>query len=210
MPEINGFKEVNLAGRPKRFGLYDPKYEHDACGVGFVAQIDGTPTHMIVKNAIRVSINLEHRGAVGSDKCTGDGSGLLLQIPDSFFRQVCLEQGLNLPDPGKYGVGMFFLPQDDTLREKCKQTVREMIEAENCTQIGWRNVPVDGGCLGELSRSTQPTIHQVFVTSGKLEGTDFERKLYVIRRCIEKKIASWTEEDFSQFYVCSFSHKTIV
>jgi len=210
MLEINGFKDVNLAGYPKPSGLYDPKYEHDACGVGFVAQIEGTPTHVIVNNAIRVSINLEHRGAVGSDKRTGDGSGLLLQIPDSFLRQVCIEQGLNLPDPEKYGVGMFFLPQDDTLREKCKQTVREMIEAENCTQIGWRNVPVDAGCLGELSRSTQPTIHQVFVTSSKLEGADFERKLYVIRRCIEKKIASFTEEDFSQFYVCSFSHKTIV
>ncbi len=210
MPEINNFKKVNLAGYPERSGLYDPKYEHDGCGVGFVAQIDGTPTHMIVKNAIQVLINLEHRGAVGSDKRTGDGSGLLFQIPDDFFRQVCLEQDLALPHTGKYGVGMFFFPQDEVQIEKCKQTIQEMVEAENCTLLGWRNVPINGSFLGELSRSTQPTIHQVFVTSDILESAIFERKLYVIRRCIEKEISSWTEEDTSQFYTCSFSHKTIV
>jgi glutamate synthase (NADPH) large chain len=210
MPEINNFKNVNLAGYPKRSGLYDPKYEHDGCGVGFVARIDGTPTHKIVEDAIQVSNNLEHRGAVGGDKRTGDGSGFLLQIPDDFFRQVCLEQGFELPPHGKYGVGMFFLPQKETMIEKCRQTVQQMVKAENCTLLGWRNVPSKGDSLGELSRLTQPTIHQVFVTSDTLEGADFERKLYVIRRCIEKEIASWTKEDFSQFYICSFSHKTIV
>ncbi|MGR3174348.1 MAG: glutamate synthase large subunit [Candidatus Scalindua sp.] len=210
MPEINNFKNVNLAGHPEPYGLYDPKYEHDACGVGFVANIDGTPTHTIVKNAIQVSINLEHRGAIGSDKLTGDGGGLLLQIQDDFFRQVCTEQCLELPPAGKYGVGMLFMPQDETKIEKCRQAVQEMVEAENCTLLGWRNVPSNGDSLGELSRLTQPTVHQVFVTSNILEGADFERKLYVIRRCVEKEISSWTKEDFSQFYACSFSHKTIV
>ncbi|MEK6767049.1 MAG: glutamate synthase large subunit [Planctomycetota bacterium] len=210
MPEINNFKNVNLAGYPEPSGLYDPKYEHDACGVGFVANIDGTPTHTIIKNAIQVSINLEHRGAIGSDKLTGDGGGLLLQIQDGFFRQICTEQRLELPQPGKYGVGMFFMPQDETKIEKCRQAVQKIVEDENCLLLGWRNVPSNGDSLGELSRLTQPTVHQAFVTSDKLEGADFERKLYIIRRCIEKEIALWVKEDFSQFYTCSFSHKTIV
>lgn len=210
MPKINNFKNVNLAGYPESYGLYDPKYEHDNCGVGFVANIDGTKTHTIVENAIQVSANLEHRGAVGSDKRTGDGSGFLLQIPDDFFRQVCLEQDIELPPSGKYGVGMFFMPQKDALIEKCKQAVLEKVEAEGCTLLGWRNVPNNGDCLGELSRLTKPAIKQAFIVSDMLEDVDFERKLYVIRRCIEKEILSWKSEDFSQFYVCSFSHKTIV
>ncbi|MBT3880245.1 MAG: glutamate synthase subunit alpha, partial [Candidatus Scalindua sp.] len=210
MLQIKNFKNVNLAGQPEQSGLYDPIYEHGACGVGFVANINGTPTHTIVSNAIQVSINLEHRGAIGSDKLTGDGGGLLLQIPDDFLRQVCSEQNLELPSPGKYGVGMFFMPHEEAKIEKCKQTVQEIVEAENCKLLGWRNVPCNGDSLGEISRLTQPTVHQIFVTSDNHEGEDLERKLYVVRRCIEKNISSWTKEDFSQFYVCSFSHKTIV
>ena len=210
MLKIKNFKNVNLAGQPERSGLYDPIYEHGACGVGFVANIDGTPTHTIVSNAITVSINLEHRGAIGSDKLTGDGGGLLLQIPADFLRQVCSEQNLELPPPGKYGVGMFFMPQEEAKIEKCKQAVQKIVEAENCKLLGWRNVPCNGDSLGEISRLTQPTVHQLFVTSDNHEGEDLERKLYVVRRCIEKEISSWTDGDFSQFYVCSFSHKTIV
>ncbi|MCF6149033.1 MAG: glutamate synthase large subunit [Candidatus Kuenenia sp.] len=199
-----------MAGFPGAHGLYDPKNERDGCGVGFVAQIDGIPSHTIVKNAIQALINLEHRGAVGSDKCTGDGSGLLLQIPDDFFRQVYPEQGILLPQSGKYGVGMLYLPQAESMREKCKRAVEEIMKAENCIPLGWRKVPVNSKCLGELSRSTQPEIYQIFVKNDTLEGDDFERKLYIIRRCIEKEIASWTSGDYSQFYICSFSHKTIV
>ncbi|MEE8596388.1 MAG: glutamate synthase subunit alpha, partial [bacterium] len=210
MLEIKNFKNVNLSGQPERSGLYDPIYEHGACGVGFVANIDGVPNHTIVSNAIQVSINLEHRGAIGSDKLTGDGGGLLLQIPDDFFRQVCFDQNLKLPPPGKYGVGMFFMPQNEAKIEKCRQAVQEIVEAENCKLVGWRNIPCNGDSLGEISRLTQPTVHQLFVTSETLSGEDFERKLYVIRRCVEKEISSWTTEDFSQFYVCSLSHKTIV
>lgn len=210
MPEINNFKNTNLAGYPEPHGLYDPRYERGSCGVGFVANINGTPTHAIIKNAIQVSINLEHRGAVGSDKSTGDGSGLLLQIPDDFFREVCLEQDMKLPPPGKYGVGMLFLPREETMRQRCMRTVQEIAEAEGCAMLGWRNVPHNGDSLGELSRLTQPAIQQVFVTSDTLEGAEFGRKLYIIRRCIEKEVASWTRGDFSQFYFCSFGHTTIV
>ncbi|MHC4454544.1 MAG: glutamate synthase central domain-containing protein, partial [Planctomycetota bacterium] len=210
MLKINNFKNVNQAGLPEKHGLYDPKYEHDACGVGFVANIDGTPTHTIVKNSIQVSINLEHRGAIGSDKLTGDGGGLLLQIQDSFFREVCAEDGLELPSCGKYGVGMFFMPQEGFKIEQCKKTLQDIVEAEDCIILGWRDVPINADSLGEISRSTQPSVHQVFVTSENLEGEIFERKLYVIRRSIEKEILSWTDEDYSQFYACSFSHKTIV
>ena len=138
MLEIKNFKNVNLAGQPERSGLYDPIYEHGACGVGFVANIDGTPTHSIVQNAIKVSINLEHRGAIGSDKLTGDGGGLLLQIPDEFIRQVCTEQNLELPASDKYGVGMIFMPQDETKIEKSKQAVEKIVEAESCKLLGWR------------------------------------------------------------------------
>ncbi|GJQ59731.1 MAG: glutamate synthase [Candidatus Scalindua sp.] len=210
MPEINNFFKVNLAGQPRQHGLYDPIFEHDACGVGFVAQIDGTPKHEVVRNAIQVSINLEHRGAIGSDKMTGDGGGLLVQIPDEFFRRVCADEGIALPHAGKYGVGMFFLPKEESLREKCKSIVQEMVESENCKLLGWRTVPINGECLGELSRVTEPTIYQAFVSSDTHEGADFERRLYIIRRSLEKEIASWTTGDFSQFYVCSLSCKTIV
>ncbi|MCP5005167.1 MAG: glutamate synthase large subunit, partial [Planctomycetes bacterium] len=210
MPEINNFLNVNSAGQPERNGFYDPKFEHDACGVGFVAQINGKPTHEVIKNAIQVSINLEHRGAIGSDKKTGDGGGLLVQIPDEFLRSVCADQGIMLPQAGKYGVGMFFLPGDESLRDKCRKTVQEMVESENCSLLGWREVPVSGDCLGELSRVTQPAIHQIFVSSQAYEGEAFERKLFVIRRSLEKEVSSWTDEDFSQFYVCSLSNKTIV
>jgi len=165
MLEIKNFKNVNLAGQPERSGLYDPIYEHGACGVGFVANIDGTPTHTIVSNAIQVSINLEHRGAIGSDKLTGDGGGLLLQIPDDFLRQVCSEKNLRLPSSGKYGVGMFFMPQDEAAIERCKQSVQKIVESENCKFLGWRDVPCNGDSLGEISRLTQPTVHQLFVTS---------------------------------------------
>lgn len=210
MLEINNFRNINQAGLPEKRGLYDPKYEHDACGVGFVANIDGTPTHTIVKNAIQVSINLEHRGAIGSDKLTGDGGGLLLQIQDAFFRQICKELGFDLPASGKYGVGMVFMPQEQYKIEKCRQALQEIIENENCLLIGWRDVPINDDSLGEISRLTQPTIHQVFITNNALEGQDFERKLYVIRRRVEKEIATWSMDDYSQFYVCSLSHKTIV
>ncbi|MBM4053180.1 MAG: glutamate synthase large subunit [Planctomycetes bacterium] len=200
-----------MAGFPEVHGLYDPKNERDGCGVGFVAQIDGTPSHAIVKNAIQALINLEHRGAVGSDKCTGDGSGLLIRIPDEFLRHECLKQGIALPQSGKYGVGMLYLPQRENLRDRCKKIVEEIIKNENCTPIGWRPVPVNSDCLGELSRSTLPSIQQVFLTNDSLEGDNIERKLYIIKRCIEKEVASWeNNNDYSQFYICSFSHKTIV
>ncbi len=199
---------MNRAGFVKRHGLYDPGYEHDSCGVGFVVHMDGLPRHDIVEKGIQVLVNLEHRGAVGGDKSTGDGAGLLLQLPDTFFHTEC--KGLQIPTIGDYAVGMMFLPSNHQLALQCKKTVELTAEDEGCSVIGWRQVPVDNSMLGKLARSTEPQIQQVFLARNQIRVDDFERKLYVIRRLVEKEIESWKNEDASQFYFCSLSSRVII
>ncbi len=201
---------MNAAGVPGPTGLYDPKNDHDSCGVGFVARIDGASLHIVVEQGIRILVNLEHRGALGGDKSTGDGSGIMVEIPDTFFRQVCPGDGLYLPPRGEYAAGMVFLPMDEGLAARCSGTLERIAEAEGCPVLGWREVPVDPSVLGDLSRSTRPRIRQIFLSRGKHEGDAFERKLYVVRRLAEKEIAAWNEVDASQFYVTSLSGRTIV
>ena len=200
----------NASGVPKPTGLYDPRNDHDSCGVGFIARIDGVPLHAVVEQGIRILVNLEHRGALGGDKSTGDGAGLLLEIPDTFFRQVCPGNGLYLPPRGEYAAGMLFLPMDEALADRCSGSLERIAAAEGCPVLGWREVPVDPSILGDLSRSTRPRIRQVFLSRGTHEGDAFERKLYVIRRLAEKEGASWHDVDASQFYVPSLSGRTIV
>ncbi len=201
-------QDINAAGFAGAFGLYDPSFEHDSCGVGFIAKLDGIAQHSIVTNAIQVLINLEHRGAVGGDKSTGDGAGLSLQIPDRFFRHECGE--INLPDSGLYAVAMVFLPTEERLADRCVKTFERIVEEEGCEVLGWRDVPVDDRHLGSLAKSTEPAIRQLFIGMGKVDGKYFERKLYVIRRLVEKEIAGWKEVDASQFYVSSISSLKIV
>ncbi len=202
--------QINAAGVARPTGLYDPKNDHDSCGVGFVARIDGVSQHIIVQKGIRILVNLEHRGALGGDKSTGDGAGIMVEIPDTFFRQVCPGGGLYLPARGEYAVGAVFLPMAEEVADRCVLALERIAAAEGCPVLGWREVPVDPSVLGDLAGSTRPRIRQVFLSRGNHEGDDFERKLYVVRRLVEKEAASWTEGDASQFYLPSLSSRTIV
>jgi len=210
MPNHIGFRKLNAAGVPSRMGLYDPAHEHDSCGVGFVVHLSGEPAHSIVENGIQVLINLEHRGAIGGDKSTGDGAGILVRTPDAFFRKVCGREGVRLPAPGEYAAGFFFLPTDEPLATRCRQAVERIAGEEGCPVIGWRQVPVNPGILGDLAASTCPAFWQGFLSRGSLDPEAFERKLYMIRRLAEKEISGWADCDASQFYLPSLSARTVV
>ncbi len=199
----------NAGGYPIARGLYDPAYEHDSCGVGFVARLDNQPRHSIIENATRILENLEHRGAVGGDSATGDGAGILIRVPHDFFAERCRELAIRLPKAGDYGVAMIFLPSNTQLSERSASVVERISMEEGCECLGWRDVPVDSSSLGKYSLSTKPLIRQFFVGRGSIERAAFERKLYVIRRLIEKEIAGWKDADYSQFYIPSFSSRTI-
>ena len=203
-------KPTNAAGHPAPRGLFDPAHERGSCGVGFVAHLDARPHHHVVTDAVQVLINLEHRGAVGADKATGDGAGLLLQIPDVFLRRVCRAQGLTLPPAGDYGVAMVFLPTDASLAKQCAEVLEATTRDEGAEVLGWRDVPTSGGHLGELARATQPAVRQMFVGRGAVSAEALERKLYVIRRRAEREVDAWPGVDASPFYIASLSSRTVV
>ena len=148
-------------------GLYDPQYEHDSCGVGVTADITGGRSHDIVTKGLEVLVSLGHRGACGADPETGDGAGILLQMPHKFFLKECSKLNIGLPGPGEYGVGMVFLPQDPVQRQTCQQVFEEMISEEGQIPLGWRDVPVDSSRIGTHSKDVQPCIRQVFVGRGR-------------------------------------------
>ena len=193
-------------------GLYDPRNEHDACGFGFVADIEGRPSHSIVSKALEVLLNLEHRGATGAEKETGDGAGILLQMPHALFAAECRKAGLTLPAPGQYGVGMVFLPTEPAGQEAIAGLFAETIRDEGQQLLGWREVPFGDAALGQTAKASQPLIRQVFIGRGPEVGDEaaFERKLYVIRRLLEKKVSRSSIPGRGSFYVASLSHKTIV
>ncbi|MFP6583499.1 MAG: glutamate synthase large subunit [Candidatus Hydrogenedentota bacterium] len=192
-------------------GLYDPFFEHDACGFGFVANIDGRKEHKIVRRGIKVLERLVHRGACGCDPETGDGAGLLFQTPDLLFREICPELGFELPEAGAYAVGMIFFPTDDDERATCKKSIEKYIEAEGQEILGWRKVPVNPDALGWLAREGEPVIEQVFIRAATELDTDaFERVLFLIRKQIEHELASSGLKESDDFYVCSLSARTIV
>lgn len=194
-------------------GLYDPRFEHDACGVGFVAHIKGIKSHTIVEQGLQINENLKHRGACGCEDNTGDGAGILLQLPDKFLRKVCGENNIELPEENRYGVGMIFLPPDISQRRAIEEICRVMIQAEGQRFLGFRKVPTDNSSLGKTALSQQPVIKQLFVGWGSdVENQlDFERKLYLIRRRITKRV-KYTAGVLGAgyFYVASFSSRTIV
>ncbi len=194
---------------PKRQGLYDPAFEHDACGVGFVCNIDGLRSHSVIERGIQVLENLQHRGAAGSDPETGDGAGMLLQLPHAFLARAARDTGFRLPEPGDYGVGVLFLPRDPSRLERCLQVTEAVIAQEGQRLLGWRDVPVHPEAIGRLARSVMPEIRQVFVARSRdvRDADAFERKLFVIRRKIENRL--WGE-GLEEFYVPSFSGRTIV
>lgn len=197
------------SGYPSKQGLYDPRYEHDACGIGFVADIRGRRSHSIVRQAMQVLCNLDHRGGQGCETNTGDGAGILMQIPYSFFRQVCADDQIRLPEEGKYGVGMVFLPQDESKRQLCTSTLEKFVREVGLTVLGWRDVPTDNSTLGDSAKSVEPVVRQLFIGRAE-DGTDqlaFERKLYVIRKRSEHALLAAGVTDA---YLPSLSSRTIV
>jgi glutamate synthase (ferredoxin) len=199
-------------GIPSRQGLYDPRHEHDACGVGFVADLHGRKSHDLVRQAVQVLVNLEHRGACGCDKNTGDGAGILLQTPHRFLLQECDRLGLHLPAPGEYAVGMVFLPADATDRQRCEQLFEQFVHEEGQIVLGWRTVPTNNGPLGPTARAAEPAIRQIFIRRGDTVADEpaFERKLYVIRRRVEHAIKTSNIGQRRMFYVPSLSYKTLI
>ena len=196
---------------PRAQGLYDPRNEHDACGMGFVANIRGEKSHEIIEKGIEVLIRLTHRGACGCDPETGDGAGILIQIPHQFFARECKALGFTLPEAGKYAVGMVFLPVGKHQRLQCEGIFERIAREEGLSVLGWRDTPVDGDAIGREARATQPYIEQIFL--GRPDGMDdgrFERKLYVVRKLVEAEIAASEIEDRHFFYVPSLSSRTIV
>jgi len=199
----------NFTNRHPREELYDSVYEHDSCGVGFVARLDGVATHQIVQDSITVLANLEHRGALGGDRSTGDGAGIMIQIPDLFLRQEVSDAGIALPSFRDYAIGMVFLPKPKTLANKCRQVFEKVISLEGCELLGWRAVPINQKIIGEQAARTVPVIAQILIGRGRVKVEALERKLYVIRRLVEKEIASMNK-DTSQFYVVSLSTTRLV
>ena len=159
---------------PQPQGLYDPGFEHDTCGVGFVANIQGEKSHAIVEKGIEVLINLQHRGAIGGDLTTGDGAGVLFQLPDAFFRRAAEGLSIQLPDQGEYGVGMIFFPQADVSREQCIPIVEKIIENEGLGFLGWRDVPVDESVIAGQAKESRPVIRQCFIEGKGLAGTTIQ------------------------------------
>jgi glutamate synthase (NADPH/NADH) large chain len=198
-------------GLPPAQGLYDPRNERDNCGMGFVASMRGEKTHGMIDMGIEVLIRLTHRGASGCDPETGDGAGILIQIPHEFFAGECSQLGFTLPEPGAYAVGMVFFPVGKHQRLQCEGIVERIIREEGLSVLGWRDTPCDGDAIGREARATQPYIQQVFL--GRPDGWDedhFERKLYITRKRIEHEIASAEIEDRHFFYIPSLSSRTIV
>lgn len=195
---------------PKKQGLYDPQNEHDSCGIGFVANIKGIRSHDIIKKALEVLENLTHRGAVGCDPCTGDGAGIILQIPHQLLERSTAELGIHLPALGAYGVGMVFLPPNPKERAACERIFEKMIQEEDHRLIGWRDVPTKVGQIGYLAQESMPTIRQIFIARDILSESEFERKLYVLRRRVENAVLNSAIEGKSYFYVCSLSCNTIL
>ena len=201
----------NIYGLPAPQGLYDPAHEHDACGMGFVANIRGHKSHDIVSKGIEVLVRLTHRGACGCDTETGDGAGILIQIPHKFFARECGALGFTLPPPGKYGVGMLFLPVERQPRLQCEGILERIVCEEGLTILGWRDTPVDGSAVGRVARVSQPYIEQIFIgCPASLNEDAFERKLYIVRKRAEAEVATSEMEEKGMFYVPSLSARTIV
>jgi glutamate synthase (NADPH/NADH) large chain len=203
------------AGPPPKQGLYDPAFEKDACGVGFVVNIKGEKSHQIVRQAMTVLVNLNHRGACGCEANTGDGAGINLQIPDKFLRQAAGDLGFDLPAPGHYGVGMIFLPKDAELRAGFEAIFEQIVVEEGQKVLGWRTVPTNNVSLGDSAKAGEPFVRQVFIgrNADTLVGSDtlaFERKLYVIRKRAEHAIRYSNHPQGNAFYIPSLSSRTVV
>ncbi len=211
MSHSNVSEGLSSSGLPEAQGLYHPSHEHDACGIGFVAHIKGNKTHDIIEKGIQILISLTHRGACGCDPDTGDGAGLLIQIPHAFFSRETAKLGFTLPGPGEYGVGMVFLPVEPHQRLKTEGIVEKIVAEEGLRLLGWRDTPTQGAAIGRIARGTQPYIQQIFIAHQPgMSEQDLERKLYVVRKRAEHEVAKTDMPEKGMFYIPSLSARTIV
>ncbi|MGB4658299.1 MAG: glutamate synthase large subunit [Mobilitalea sp.] len=199
-------------GLPEAQGLYDPAMEHDACGIGFIADINGNKSHAILEDALELLKRLDHRGARGADEDTGDGAGIILQIPHEYFLRECQALGFDLPNEGEYAVGMLFAHRYDSFRKVQFGMMNEIVEANGLNVLGWREVPIDKSHAGEAAKKVMPRFIQIFIGKNGLDLDEmaFERKLYVIRKQAENKIVPLSKENGGIFYFQSMSSRTIV
>ncbi|MFN0218651.1 MAG: glutamate synthase large subunit [Hyphomicrobium sp.] len=203
---------VDASGRPAPAGLFDPSHERDACGVGFIADLKGRKSHRIVEDALNILENLEHRGAVGADPLSGDGAGILVQIPHDFLAEQAKSLGFAIPKPGDYAVGHIFMPRDERLNGHCERVWARCLKELGLPLLGWRTVPVDNSCLSDMVRSVEPIHRQVFVARPKDAATqeDFERRLYLVRKVVSNAIhEAYKGRDIGHYTVC-LSTRTLV
>ncbi len=199
-------------GPPTKQGLYDPAFEHDACGVGFVVDIQGRKSNQILKHGLQVLENLDHRGASGAEVNTGDGAGILLQMPHAFLTEAAKKARIDLPAAGDYGCGLVFMPRNVSLRRRLEERFGDIVESEGLAVLGWRSVPTVNSMLGETAKSCEPFMRQVFIGRGNdlADELAFERKLYLIRKRAYSEIRESTLAGAEYWYVCSLSCRTLV
>ena len=201
---------MNRKVKPTKGGLYDPRFEHDSCGVGFVVDIEGKRSNRIVRQGLEILMNLRHRGAKGAEANTGDGAGILLQIPHAFFEQEFQKDNMHLPAPGEYGVGMVFLPSKDSEAQKIQSLFEDAVYRTGQILLGWRDVPTDNSPIGASARSAEPRIRQVFIGRGaETEASELERKLLLLRKRAERAVRESSIPERDAFYVASMSSRTI-
>ncbi|HEY5674292.1 MAG TPA: glutamate synthase large subunit [Malonomonas sp.] len=198
---------TNHIGMPPAQGLYDPANEHDNCGVGFIANIKGRKSHSIVKRGVEILCNLTHRGAVGADPLDGDGAGLMIQMPDAYYREVC---DFDLPPAGEFGAGLIFLPRDSACRTECIAVLNRELLRVGCSILGWREIKTDSSAIGRNARSVEPQVMQVFVGRGDVEAQQLDLMLFLARKRAENTIRDGKLAGQEMFYVCSLSSRTIL
>ncbi len=206
-----------LPGLPVADGLYDPRFEHDNCGFGFVANVTGERSHLLVTRALEMLTNMEHRGGCGCDPGSGDGAGVLVGMPDAFLRRAAEEIKIELPPVGEFAVGMMFLPQDTVQRRKCERLFERVLADYDMHVIGWRDVPTDNSGLGHDARKVEPMVRQAFVGMKRsfFDRSDFNRRLYLVRQRVENAVEfgdgrDWPKTTKEQFYLCTLSTNRLV
>jgi glutamate synthase (ferredoxin) len=208
----NQEENINRIGLPPAQGLYDPQFEHDACGVGFVVNVKGKKSHEIITQALTILLNLDHRGACGCEVNTGDGAGILMQMPHGFLKKVGAQSGFQLPEPGHYGAGIVYLPPDAAKRKECEKVFAKIVVEEGQQIIGWRDLPTDNTTLGDTAKASEPAMRQVFIQRAAELKDDraFERKLYIIRKRATNEIRRAGFPGSEYWYIASLSQTTLV
>ncbi|KAL5813206.1 hypothetical protein ACOSQ3_028156 [Xanthoceras sorbifolium] len=213
-PKLRVVVRSALSGVPEKpLGLYDPAFDKDSCGVGFVAELSGESSRKTITDALEMLIRMTHRGACGCETNTGDGAGILVALPHNYYKEVAKEVGFELPAPGEYAVGMFFLPQSQSRREESKNVFTKVAESLGHTVLGWRLVPTDNSGLGNSAVQTEPVVEQVFLTPSLRSKADFEQQMYILRRVSMVAIRAALNLQHGgvrDFYICSLSSRTVV